>query len=70
MATLTHAVQNASTAASNAIWGTGEQQQPQSERTEQIVAARHGEEPLSGIQGRGTATDPYDAGNKAGECYP
>ncbi|KAL2849096.1 hypothetical protein BJX68DRAFT_99264 [Aspergillus pseudodeflectus] len=61
METLTHAVQNASTAASNAIWG---EQQPQSQRTEQIVAARHGEEPLSGVQGKGTAADPYDAGNK------
>ncbi|KAL2851515.1 hypothetical protein BJY01DRAFT_117093 [Aspergillus pseudoustus] len=65
METLTHAVQNASTAASNAIWGTDEHQQPQSERTEQIVAARHGEEPLSGVQGKGTATDPFDAGNRA-----
>jgi hypothetical protein len=64
METLTHAVQNASTAASNAIWG---EQQPQSQRTEQIVAARHGEEPLSGVQGKGTAADPYDAGNKDGE---
>ncbi|GIJ86191.1 hypothetical protein Asppvi_005073 [Aspergillus pseudoviridinutans] len=27
-------------------------------------AAQHGEEPVSGIQGRGTATDPYDAGNR------
>ncbi|KAL3460386.1 hypothetical protein BJX64DRAFT_187534 [Aspergillus heterothallicus] len=65
METLSHAVQNASNAASNAIWGTGEQQQPQSQRTEQIVAARHGEEPLSGVQGRGTAADPFDSGNKA-----
>ncbi|PYI08984.1 hypothetical protein BO78DRAFT_267118, partial [Aspergillus sclerotiicarbonarius CBS 121057] len=27
-------------------------------------AAQHGDEPLSGIQGKGTATDPYDAGNR------
>ncbi|RAQ43591.1 solid-state culture expressed protein (Aos23) [Aspergillus flavus] len=26
---------------------------------------QHGEEPISGIQGRGTATDPYDAGNRS-----
>lgn len=26
------------------------------------------EEPLSGIQGKGTPTDPYDAGNRDGEC--
>ncbi|OGM40564.1 solid-state culture expressed protein (Aos23) [Aspergillus bombycis] len=25
---------------------------------------QHGEEPISGVQGRGTATDPYDAGNR------
>ncbi|KAE8148139.1 hypothetical protein BDV25DRAFT_158913 [Aspergillus avenaceus] len=25
---------------------------------------QHGEEPMAGIQGRGTATDPYDAGNR------
>ncbi|GAB1206506.1 hypothetical protein APSETT445_005196 [Aspergillus pseudonomiae] len=25
---------------------------------------QHGEEPIAGIQGRGTATDPYDAGNR------
>ncbi|GFF26626.1 hypothetical protein IFM46972_01842 [Aspergillus udagawae] len=30
-------------------------------------AAQHGEEPVSGVQGRGTATDPYDAGNRDGE---
>ncbi|KAL1976547.1 hypothetical protein VTN31DRAFT_2829 [Thermomyces dupontii] len=35
-----------------AIWG---------EETPQIA---HGEEPVSGIQGQGTATDPYDAGNR------
>ncbi|KAF7161479.1 hypothetical protein CNMCM5623_007050 [Aspergillus felis] len=26
--------------------------------------AQHGDEPVSGVQGRGTATDPYDAGNR------
>jgi hypothetical protein len=26
-------------------------------------AAQSGEEPVSGVQGKGTATDPYDAGN-------
>ncbi|KAL2821535.1 hypothetical protein BJX63DRAFT_427530 [Aspergillus granulosus] len=66
MEALHHAVQNASNTASHAIWGTGEQQQqPQSQRTEQIVAARYGEEPLSGVQGKGTAADPFDAGNRA-----
>ncbi|KAL3473143.1 hypothetical protein BJX99DRAFT_202609 [Aspergillus californicus] len=49
METITHAVQNAG----NALWGQqGEQRQ------------QHGEEPVSGIQGKGTVTDPYDAGNR------
>jgi hypothetical protein len=26
----------------------------------------HGEEPLSGVTGKGTSTDPYDAGNRDG----
>lgn len=26
----------------------------------------HGDEPVSGITGTGTATDPYDAGNRDG----
>ena len=26
----------------------------------------HGEEPLSGVTGKGTGTDPYDAGNRDG----
>ena len=38
-----------------AIWG---------EETPQIA---HGEEPVSGIRGQGTATDPYDAGNRDGK---
>ncbi|KAL2830026.1 hypothetical protein BDW59DRAFT_29542 [Aspergillus cavernicola] len=56
MDTITHAVQNAG----NAIWnevdalrGTGEQQ-----------TAGQGVEPISGIQGKGTVDDPYDAGNR------
>lgn len=27
------------------------------------------EEPLSGAQGQGTATDPYDGGNRQGKTY-
>ncbi|RHZ52679.1 uncharacterized protein CDV56_106477 [Aspergillus thermomutatus] len=34
----------------------------QSQNTEST--AQHGEEPVSGVQGRGTVTDPYDAGNR------
>ena len=27
---------------------------------------QHGEEPIAGVPGRGTVTDPYDAGNRDG----
>lgn len=38
-----------------AIWG---------EQTPQVA---HGEEPISGVQGQGSVTDPYDAGNRDGK---
>ncbi|KAJ5508667.1 hypothetical protein N7527_010810 [Penicillium freii] len=41
-------------AASTVIWGDNNSPQTQ----------QHGEEPISGVQGRGRATDPYDAGNR------
>ena len=44
--------------ASTVLWGPS---QPQNEHQD---VEQHGEEPLSGVQGQGTATDPYDAGNK------
>lgn len=44
-------------AAGRAIWGAGESNQQQKQ---------HGEEPLSGVTGKGTGTDPYDAGNRDG----
>ncbi|KAF7720242.1 Uncharacterized protein PECH_003357 [Penicillium ucsense] len=44
-------------AASAAIWGTD------NNSTEQQTTA-HGEEPVSGVQGTGSASDPYDAGNR------
>jgi hypothetical protein len=44
-------------AASNVIWG--ENGSPQ--------AQQHGEEPISGVQGKGQATDPYDGGNRDGK---
>ncbi|OJK01696.1 hypothetical protein ASPACDRAFT_41958 [Aspergillus aculeatus ATCC 16872] len=53
METLNRTFKNATTA----LWNEfqpGEQQQLQP----------HGDEPLSGIQGKGTATDPYDGGNR------
>lgn len=43
-------------AASTVIWGGDNSPQAQ----------QHGEEPISGVQGRGRATDPYDAGNRDG----
>jgi hypothetical protein len=49
-------------AASNAIWG--QDGTPNATQTTQ----QHGEEPLSGVQGSGDATDPYDAGNRDGKC--
>lgn len=43
---------------STALWPPS---QPQNEHQD---IEQHGEEPLSGVQGQGTATDPYDAGNR------
>ncbi|KAJ5497065.1 hypothetical protein N7463_009052 [Penicillium fimorum] len=42
------------TAASTVIWGENESPKAQ----------QHGEEPMSGVQGQGRATDPYDGGNR------
>lgn len=42
-------------AASTAIWGEGHDNQS---------TQPHGEEPISGVQGKGAANDPYDAGNR------
>lgn len=44
--------------ASTAIWG---ESNPQSQ------TAQHADEPVSGVQGRGEANDPYDAGNREGK---
>lgn len=41
--------------ASNAIWGEGSRQQ---------TTGQEHDEPISGVQGAGGATDPYDAGNR------
>lgn len=52
-------VNRALDSASHAIWGETHPEHQQ-----------HGEEPLSGVQGQGSATDPYDAGNRDGEfCH-
>ena len=47
-------------AASGALWG---EKNPQEEQS----SVPHGEEPISGVQGKGVATDPYDAGNREGK---
>lgn len=46
--------------ASNAIWGESD---PQMQNT----AAQEHSEPISGVQGKGSASDPYDAGNRDGK---
>lgn len=43
--------------ASTVIWG--ENGSPQTQQ--------HGEEPISGVQGKGCVTDPYDGGNRDGK---
>lgn len=47
-------------AASTAIWGENDPNANQSTQP-------HGEEPISGVQGKGAINDPYDAGNREGK---
>ncbi|KAJ5656295.1 hypothetical protein N7507_008245 [Penicillium longicatenatum] len=42
------------TAASTALWGENQESQD----------VAHGDEPVSGVQGKGVVNDPYDAGNR------
>jgi hypothetical protein len=49
-------------AASTVIWGDNS---PEAQKR----AAQHGEEPMSGVQGTGAATDPYDGGNREGKYF-
>jgi hypothetical protein len=46
------------TAASTALWGENQESQD----------VAHGDEPVSGVQGKGVVNDPYDAGNRDGKC--
>lgn len=46
-------------AATAALWGDGS--------TVQQQTTPHGEEPIAGVQGKGSSTDPYDAGNREGK---
>ena len=54
-------IANVVNTATKAIWG----EQPNPTTTNETA----GSEPVSGMQGKGTVTDPYDQGN-AGMGYP
>jgi hypothetical protein len=58
METVQKAVRDAAVGLQNLAFGEQKATEP---------ATQHGEEPVSGVQGRGTPTDPYDAGNRDGE---
>lgn len=60
METVNHTVNQIVSVASNAIWGENGTQNSQSN-------VPHGEEPISGVQGKGIINDPYDAGNRDGK---
>ncbi|KAL4751978.1 hypothetical protein BDW72DRAFT_172528 [Aspergillus terricola var. indicus] len=62
METITQAVQSASNALWNEVDALRGGQQTQTEQ--RVPQQQHGDEPMSGIQGKGTVTDPYDAGNR------
>lgn len=59
--TVMETVNRALGAVSRYIWGAGGSKQQREQ---------HGEEPLSGVTGKGTGTDPYDAGNRDGMLCP
>ncbi|KAL6238539.1 hypothetical protein BDW75DRAFT_13601 [Aspergillus navahoensis] len=63
METITQAVQSASNALWNEVEALRGGQQTQTEQRDP-QQQQHGDEPISGIQGKGTVTDPYDAGNR------
>lgn len=64
METITQAVQSASNALWNEVDALRGGQQAQTEQRVPQQQQQHGDEPMSGIQGKGTVTDPYDAGNR------
>jgi hypothetical protein len=47
--------------ASNAIWGENDAQSQQAQQSH--------DEPISGVQGKGFANDPFDAGNRDGKFH-
>ena len=67
METITQAVQSASNALWNEVDALRGGQQAQTEQRVPQQQQQHGDEPMSGIQGKGTVTDPYDAGNRDGK---
>ncbi|KAL4785617.1 hypothetical protein BJX76DRAFT_356009 [Aspergillus varians] len=64
METISQAVHSASNAIWNEVDALRGGQHQTTETTEQPASQQHGEEPISGIQGKGTVDDPYDAGNR------
>lgn len=50
--------------ASHAIWGDND---AQSQQAQSQQAQQSHEEPISGVQGKGFASDPFDAGNRDGK---
>jgi hypothetical protein len=64
---------SASKSAMAAIFGSDHkyaQDKPSSNSTEQTDSKNSGVEPPAGVQGQGTATEPYDQGNAAGGVAP
>ena len=53
------AINNALNSASHAVWGDTHPDEIQQQQQQQ-----HGDEPLSGVQGKGEVDDPYDGGNR------
>ncbi|KAE8377312.1 hypothetical protein BDV26DRAFT_215474 [Aspergillus bertholletiae] len=49
----------------NKAWHTAADSLRHDYRSSEQQWTQHGEEPIAGVQGRGTATDPYDAGNRS-----
>jgi hypothetical protein len=68
METITNAVSAATNAASNLIYGDQTKADEAVETTKNNETA--GKEPISGVEGKGTKSDPFDQGNDSGELRP
>lgn len=53
-------IKTATTAIQERIWGSPPRDEPEMDK---------GQEPMSGVKGEGTATDPYDSGNATGMLW-